>query len=87
MSNGGWGLPLYENDLVKADGDWKFSGRMGGDLRYQARRPRPFTVGPAAVGGLMYPLYYIVLYHYANPATGEEYEVPMGEAEVITPQR
>jgi hypothetical protein len=42
---------------------------------------------PPSVVYLMYPSYYIVPYHYANPVSGKEYEVPMGEAGVIPPQR
>jgi hypothetical protein len=103
MSNGGWGLPLYENEFVKEDGVWKISRLMGPFIMYAGwekgwkdqvisntwpgdRDLSPPDLPPSVVY-LMYPSYYIVPYHYANPVSGKEYEVPMGEAGVITPQR
>jgi hypothetical protein len=103
MSGGGWGLPLYENEFVKEDGVWRISRLMGPFIMYAGwekgwkdqvisntwpgdRDLSPPDLPPSVVY-LMYPSYYIVPYHYANPVSGKEYEVPMGEAGVITPQR
>lgn len=103
MSNGGWGLPLYENEFVKEDGVWKISRLMGPFIMYAGwekgwkvqvisntwpgdRDLSPPDLPPSVVY-LMYPSYYIVPYHYANPVSGKEYEVPMGQAGVIAPRR
>jgi hypothetical protein len=103
MSGGGWGLPLYENEFVKEDGTWKISKLMGPFTMYGGwtkgweddvisntwpgdRNLSPPDLPPSVVY-LMYPSYYIIPYHYPNPVTGKPYEIPMGQAGVITPAK
>ena len=89
MSNGGWGIPLYENEYVKEDGVWKisklhgpftmYSGWDGGWIKNATPNTRPDSFGeppdlPPTVVYLTYPSYYIVPYHYPNPVTGKPFE-------------
>ena len=91
MSNGGWGIPLYENEYVKEDGVWKisklhgpftmYSGWDGGWIKGATPNTRPDSFGeppdlPPTVVYLTYPSYYIVPYHYPNPVTGKPF-VPL----------
>ena len=85
MSNGGWGLPLYENEYVKEDGVWKIKLLHGPFTMYTSwdgwaksatPNTRPDTFGeppdlPPTVVYLTYPSYYIVPFHYPNPVTGK----------------
>ena len=85
MSNGGWGLPLYENEYRKENGVWKISKLHGPFTMYtswdgwaKAATPntRPESFGeppdlPPTVVYLTYPNYYIVPFHYPNPVTGK----------------
>lgn len=85
MSNGGWGLPLYENEYVKEDGVWKIKMLHGPFTMYTSwdgwaksatPNTRPDTFGeppdlPPTVVYLTYPSYYIVPFHYPNPVTGK----------------
>jgi hypothetical protein len=85
MSNGGWGIPLYENEYVKEDGVWKISRLHGPFTMYTSwdgwaksatpnTRPDSFLPPPdlpPTVVYLTYPSYYIVPYHYPNPVTGK----------------
>lgn len=85
MSNGGWGLPIYENEYVKEDGVWKISRLHGPFTMYTSwegwaksatpnTRPESFGVPPdlpPTVVYLTYPSYYIVPFHYPNPVTGK----------------
>ena len=85
MSNGGWGLPLYENEYRKENGVWKISLLHGPFTMYtswdgwaKAATPntRPESFGeppdlPPTVVYLTYPSYYIVPFHYPNPVTGK----------------
>ena len=85
MSNGGWGLPLYENGYVKEDGVWKIKTLHGPFTMYTSwdgwaksatPNTRPDTFGeppdlPPTVVYLTYPSYYIVPFHYPNPVTGK----------------
>ena len=96
MSNGGWGLPLYENDYVKEGGVWKISRLKGPFTMYAGweegwkdkviannwpgDRNMAQSDLPPSVVFVMYPSYYIVPYHYSNPVTGKPYVVPMAPA-------
>ncbi len=85
MSNGGWGLPMYENEYVKEDGVWKIKLLHGPFTMYTSwdgwaksatPNTRPDTFGeppdlPPTVVYLTYPSYYIVPFHYPNPVTGK----------------
>jgi hypothetical protein len=85
MSNGGWGIPLYENEYVKEDGVWKISKLHGPFTMYTSwdgwakfatpnTRPDSFLPPPdlpPTVVYLTYPSYYIVPFHYPNPVTGK----------------
>ena len=87
MSNGGWGIPLYENEYVKEDGVWKISKLHGPFTMYTSwdgwaksatpnTRPDSFLPPPdlpPTVVYLTYPSYYIVPYHYPNPVTGKPF--------------
>jgi len=86
MSNGGWGLPLYENEYKKgADGKWRISRLTGPFTMYTSwegwgkwamnntwpdKFPPPPDLPPSTVY-LTYPAYYIIPYHYPNPVTGK----------------
>jgi len=94
MSNGGWGLPLYENDYVKEDGVWKIKTLHGPFTMYTSwdgwaksatPNTRPDTFGeppdlPPTVVYLTYPSYYIVPFHYPNPVTGRPWKPGTQEA-------
>lgn len=94
MSNGGWGIPLYENEYVKQNGVWKISKLHGPFTMYTSwdgwakaatpnTRPESFGVPPdlpPTVVYLTYPSYYIVPYHYPNPVTGKPWKPLMQEA-------
>jgi hypothetical protein len=85
MSNGGWGIPLYENEYVKEDGVWKISRLRGPFTMYTSwegwaksvipnTRPDSFLPPPdlpPTTVYLTYPSYYIVPFHYPNPVTGK----------------
>lgn len=99
MSNGGWGLPLYENDYVKEGGVWKIARLKGPFTMYAGWEegwkdkviannwPGDRNMAPSdlppSVVFLMYPSYYIVPYHYPNPVTGKAYVVPLAPAGVL----
>ena len=94
MSNGGWGLPLYENEYRKENGVWKISKLHGPFTMYtswdgwaKAATPntRPESFGeppdlPPTVVYLTYPNYYIVPFHYPNPVTGKPWNPGTQEA-------
>jgi hypothetical protein len=95
MSNGGWGIPLYENEYVKEDGVWKisrlhgpftmYSGWDGGWIKNATPNTRPDSFGPPpdlppTVVYLTYPSYYIVPFHYPNPVTGKPWRPLTQEA-------
>jgi hypothetical protein len=94
MSNGGWGIPLYENEYRKENGVWKISLLHGPFTMYTSwegwaksatpnTRPESFAPPPdrpPSVVYLTYPNYYIVPFHYPNPVTGKPYTVPTSEA-------
>ena len=96
MSNGGWGLPLYENEYIKEDGVWKISKLCGPFTMYTSwdgwaknavpnTRPDSFPPPPdlpPSVVYLTYPSYYIVPFHYPNPVTGEPWEPLLAKAGV-----
>ena len=85
ISNGGWGIPLYENEYVKEGGVWKISRLHGPFTMYTSwdgwaksatpnTRPDSFLPPPdlpPTVVYLTYPSYYIVPFHYPNPVTGK----------------
>jgi len=93
MSNGGWGLPLYEDEFVKEDGVWKFKRLSGPFTMYSSwdgwgknalnntwpdKFDPPPDLPPSTVY-LTYPAYYIVPYHYPNPVTGMAFAPDRGE--------
>jgi hypothetical protein len=94
MSNGGWGLPIYENEYVKEDGVWKISRLHGPFTMYTSwdgwaksatpnTRPDSFLPPPdlpPTVVYLTYPSYYIVPFHYPNPVTGKPWTPLKAEA-------
>ena len=94
MSNGGWGIPLYENEYVKEDGVWKISKLHGPFTMYTSwdgwakfatpnTRPDSFLPPPdlpPTVVYLTYPSYYIVPFHYPNPVTGKPFKPLTQEA-------
>jgi len=93
MSNGGWGLPLYENEYRKENGVWKISVLHGPFTMYSGwagwgqtatpnTRPDSFLPPPdlpPSVVYLTYPSYYILPYHYPNPVTGKPWIALNGE--------
>ena len=97
MSNGGWGIPLYENEYVKEGGVWKISKLHGPFTMYTGwdgwaksatpnTRPDSFLPPPdlpPTVVYLTYPSYYIVPFHYPNPVTGKPWVQPTAEAGVL----
>ena len=94
MSNGGWGIPLYENEYRKENGVWKISKLHGPFTMYtswdgwaKAATPntRPESFGeppdlPPTVVYLTYPSYYIVPFHYPNHVTGKPWKPLTQEA-------
>jgi hypothetical protein len=94
MSNGGWGLPLYENEYVKEGGVWKIKLLHGPFTMYTSwdgwqksatPNTRPDSFGeppdlPPTVVYLTYPSYYIVPFHYPNPVTGKPWKPGTQEA-------
>lgn len=88
MSNGGWGLPLYENEYRKGDdGRWRISRLSGPFTMYTSwegwgknalnntwpdKFDPPPDLPPSTVY-LTYPAYYIVPFHYPNPVTGKPF--------------
>jgi hypothetical protein len=93
MSNGGWGLPLYENGYRKENGVWKISRLSGPFTMYSSWAgwgkdalnntwPDKFNPAPDLPPStiyLTYPAYYIVPYHYPNPVTGKVLKPDMDE--------
>lgn len=93
MSNGGWGLPLYENEYRKENGVWKISRLTGPFTMYSSWEgwgkwamnntwPDKFDPAPdlpPSVIYLTYPAYYIVPFHYPNPVTGKVFKPDVGE--------
>ena len=94
MSNGGWGLPLYENEYRKENGVWKISRLTGPFTMYSSWEgwgkwamnntwPDKFDPPPdlpPSVIYLTYPAYYIVPFHYPNPVTGKVFKPDVAEA-------
>jgi len=93
MSNGGWGLPLYENGYRKEGGVWKISRltgpftmytNWGGWQNYAMNNTWPDKFEPApdlppSTVYLTYPAYYIIPFHYPNPVTGRPFAADKGE--------
>lgn len=94
MSNGGWGLPLYENAYEKGeDGVWRISRLSGPFTMYTSWEgwgknalnntwPDKFEPAPdlpPSTVYLTYPAYYIVPFHYPNPVTGTPFAPDRGE--------
>jgi len=87
MSSGGWGDCLYENELVKENGVWKFSKVKGPFTMYTSfagwaknvipnTRPESFLPPPdrpPTVVYLAYPSVHIVPFDYPNPVTGKPF--------------
>lgn len=94
MSNGGWGLPLYENEYKKEDGVWKISRLTGpftmytnwkgwGENALNNTWPDKFDPPPdlpPSTVYLTYPAYYIIPFHYPNPVTGKVFMPDTAEA-------
>jgi hypothetical protein len=93
MSNGGWGLPLYEDEFEKgADGIWRISRLTGpftmytswagwGENALNNTWPDKFNPPPdlpPSTVYLTYPAYYIAPFHYPNPVTGEAFAPDTG---------
>jgi hypothetical protein len=88
MSSGGWGDAMYENELVKEGGVWKFSkvrgpfhmyGPMEGWAKTSVPNTRPDSFlpppdRPPTVVYLAYPSVYIVPFDYPNPVTGHPWK-------------
>lgn len=94
MSNGGWGLPLYEDEFKKGeDGKWRISRLTGPFTMYAdwvgwEKNAWPNTWPdkfgpppdlPPSTVYLTYPAYYIIPYHYPNPVTGKIFAADRGE--------
>jgi hypothetical protein len=87
MSNGGWGLPLYEDEFVKEDGVWKFKRLTGPFTMYTSWEgwgknalnntwPDKFEPAPDLPPSniyLTYPAYFIIPFHFPNPVTGKAF--------------
>lgn len=94
MSNGGWGLPFYENEYRKGeDGIWRISRLSGPFTMYTSwegwgknalnntwpdKFDPPPDLPPSTIY-LTYPAYYIVPFHYPNPVTGEPFVPDTGQ--------
>ena len=94
MSNGGWGLPLYENEYKKGDdGKWRISrlsgpftmytnwdgwGKWALNNTWPDKFDPPPDLPPSTVY-LTYPAYYIVPFHYPNPVSGKAMVPDRGE--------
>jgi hypothetical protein len=94
MSNGGWGLPLYENEYRKGeDGIWRISRLSGPFTMYTSwegwgknalnntwpdKFDPPPDLPPTTVY-LTYPAYYIIPFHYPNPVTGHAFVPDVGQ--------
>lgn len=90
ISNGGWGIPMYENEYVKENGVWKISRLWGPFRMYTSAegwaksatpntRPDSFLPPPdrlPSVVYLTYPSPYIVPFHFPHPVTGAQFEAP-----------
>jgi hypothetical protein len=90
ISNGGWGIPMYENEYVKEDGVWKISKLWGPFRMYTSAegwaksatpntRPDSFPPPPdrlPSVVYLTYPSPYIVPFHFPHPVTGAPFKEP-----------
>jgi hypothetical protein len=88
MANGGWGLPLYEDQFVKEGGTWKISRLTGPFTMYAGwegwqqnatNNTWPDKFGPPpdlppSFVYLTYPAYFIVPFHYPNPVTGKAFK-------------
>jgi hypothetical protein len=88
ISNGGWGIPMYENEYVKQNGVWKISKLWGPFRMYTSAegwakaatpntRPDSFLPPPdrlPSVVYLTYPSPYIVPFHFPHPVTGAMFE-------------
>ena len=94
MSNGGWGLPLYENEYRKENGVWKISRLTGPFTMYTNwdgwgknalnntwpdKFDPPPDLPPSTIY-LTYPAYYIIPFHYPNPVTGKLFRPDRAEA-------
>jgi hypothetical protein len=93
MSNGGWGLPIYENAYRKENGVWKISRLSGPFTMYTnwdgwgknalnntwPDKFDPVPDLPPTTVYLTYPSYYIVPFHYPNPVTGKPFFAGTGE--------
>ena len=95
MSNGGWGLPLYENEYRKGeDGVWRISRLSGPFTMYTnwdgwgknalnntwPDKFEPAPDLPPSTVYLTYPAYYIVPFHYPNPVTGNVFRPDPAQA-------
>ncbi len=90
MSNGGWGIPMYENEYTKQGGVWKISKLRGPFRMYTSMegwaksatpntRPDSFPPPPdrlPSVVYLTYPSPYIVPFHFPHPVTGAPFQEP-----------
>lgn len=97
MANGGWGLPLYEDQFQKGeDGKWRISRLSGPFTMYSSwagwgkdatpntwpdKFGPPPDLPPSTVY-LTYPAYYIIPYHYPNPVTGKTFTADKGDVGV-----
>jgi len=93
MSNGGWGLPLYEDQFERGeDGVWRISRLTGPFTMYSSwegwgenalnntwpdKFDPPPDLPPSTVY-LTYPAYYIAPFHYPNPVTGNVFRPDTG---------
>ncbi|MBO9602691.1 MAG: nuclear transport factor 2 family protein [Novosphingobium sp.] len=94
MANGGWGLPLYENEYRKGtDGKWRISRLTGpftmyagwedGWVKNATPNTWPDKFGPPpdlppSIVYLTYPAYFVIPFHYPNPVTGRAFPPERG---------